>query len=64
MFINKIDYKIVIIIITIIDRASSLCSPGYPETCYVDQAGFKLTEICLSVPPERWDCRCTLPRLA
>jgi hypothetical protein len=26
------------------DRVS-LCSPGYPETCFVDQAGLKLTAI-------------------
>lgn len=25
----------------------SLCNPGLPGTCYVDQAGLKLTETCL-----------------
>jgi hypothetical protein len=29
------------------DRVS-LCSP---ETCFIDQDGFKLTEICLPLPP-------------
>jgi hypothetical protein len=30
----------------------SLCSPGCPATCSVDQAGLELTEILLSLPPE------------
>jgi hypothetical protein len=30
----------------------SLCSSGYPSTYSVDQAGLKLTEICLPVPPK------------
>ena len=29
--------------------------PGWPGTCYVDQAGLKLTEIYLPLPPESWD---------
>ena len=35
------------------DRVS-LCSPGCPRTYSVDQAGPKLTEIHLSLPPECW----------
>lgn len=31
-----------------------MCSPAWPETCYVDQLGHKLTEIHQSLPPERW----------
>ena len=27
------------------------CSPGYPETDYVDQAGLELMEICLPLFP-------------
>jgi hypothetical protein len=30
----------------------SLCSPGCPGTCSVDQAGLELTEICLLLPSE------------
>jgi hypothetical protein len=33
------------------DRVS-LCSPGWPGTCFVDQAGLELTEICLPLPPQ------------
>ena len=32
----------------------SVLSPGYPETCSVDQAGLELTEICLTLCPECW----------
>jgi hypothetical protein len=28
----------------------SLCSPGCPGTCSIDQAGLELTEICLPLP--------------
>jgi hypothetical protein len=34
-----------------------LCSPGCPRTSSMDQAGLKLTEICLPLPPEYWDSR-------
>jgi hypothetical protein len=37
------------------DRVS-LCSPGCPGTHSVDQAGLKLTEILLPLPPECWRC--------
>jgi hypothetical protein len=30
-------------------------NPGCPGTFSVDQAGPKLTEICLPLPPECWD---------
>lgn len=30
----------------------SLCSPGWTGTCYVNQIGFELTGIRLSLPPE------------
>ena len=30
----------------------SVCSPGCPGTCSVDQAGLELTEILLPVPPK------------
>jgi hypothetical protein len=33
----------------------SLCSPGCPGTCSVDQAGLELTEICLLLPSKCWD---------
>jgi hypothetical protein len=33
----------------------SLCSPHCPRTHSVDQAGLKLTKICLSLPPECWN---------
>ena len=37
-----------------------LCSHGWPATHYVDQAGLRLTEICLLLPPECWDLKvCT-----
>lgn len=35
----------------------SLCGPGHPGTCCVHQAGLKLTEVYLPLPPECWDER-------
>ena len=32
-----------------------LCTLGFPGTYFVDQAGLKLTEIHLPVPPKCWD---------
>jgi hypothetical protein len=32
-----------------------LCSSGSPRTCYVQQAGPRLTEICLPLPSEFWN---------
>ena len=32
-----------------VDRVS-MCSPGYPETCYVEQAGLRLIKTCLPQP--------------
>lgn len=34
-----------------------MCSLGYPGLLFVDQAGLKLSEICLPLPlpPECWD---------
>jgi hypothetical protein len=32
-----------------------LCSPSYPEPQYIAQAGLKLTEIHLPLPPKCWD---------
>jgi hypothetical protein len=32
----------------------SLCSPGCPGTCSVEQAGFQLTESQLPLPPMCW----------
>ena len=48
------------------DRLSLCNSPGCPETCFVDQAGPKLTEICASPPPPSlhlifWNKICTKP---
>ena len=36
------------------DRVS-LCDPGCPGTCSVDQTGLELTEILLSLPLKCWD---------
>lgn len=33
----------------------SLCSPGWPGTYCVDQAGLKLTENCLLLLLQSWD---------
>lgn len=33
----------------------SLCSPNWPGNCDVDQTSLKLTEVCLTLPPECWD---------
>lgn len=33
------------------DRVS-LCSPGCPETCFINQAGLELAEILLLLPPK------------
>lgn len=30
-------------------------SPGCSGHCSIDQAGFELTDICVSLPPECWD---------
>ena len=37
------------------------CSPCCPETHSVDQAGHKLTETHLPLPPKYLDLSCTLP---
>lgn len=33
----------------------SLCSPDYPRTCFIYQAGLELPEICLFLPLKCWD---------
>lgn len=33
----------------------SLYIPGYLRTLHIDQAGLKLTKICLPLPPQCWD---------
>jgi hypothetical protein len=33
----------------------SLCSPGCPGISSLDQAGLKLTDICLPLPPKCWE---------
>jgi hypothetical protein len=48
-----IDVGLVYRFLFLWDRVS-LCSPGWPETHYVDQAGLKLTEIHLALPLECW----------
>lgn len=40
------------------DRVSR-CSPGWPGTFEVDQAGVEITEICLSLPPKCWEMEST-----
>ena len=40
------------------DKVSLRNSPGYPGIHFVHQAGVKLTEICLPLPPGCWDYRC------
>jgi len=44
-------------------KVFSLCSHGWPRTVYVDQTGFELTEIHLSLSPKCWAYMCA-PRLA
>ena len=44
------------------DRVS-LCNSVCPGTCFVGQAGPKLTEIHLPLPPKYWDYRPTPPHL-
>jgi hypothetical protein len=47
---------------TVFQDRISLCSFGYPEPHSVDQAGLKLTEVCLLQPPKkRWDEICAPP---
>lgn len=41
-----------------------LCSLCRPETCYIDQASLKLSELHLPLPPESWDQRCAPLHLA
>ena len=41
------------------DRVA-LCSPGWPRTCYIDQAGCKIS---LPLSPECWDQRYAPPHL-
>lgn len=48
---GKISYRCLDCCIVFLDRVS-LCSPGCPETCSIDQAALKLTEVCLSLSPE------------
>jgi hypothetical protein len=44
-----------------------LCIPILPRTYNIHMAGVQLTEICLSLPPQRWDQRhappCQAPEL-
>lgn len=35
-----------------------LCCSCWPGTCFADQVGFKITEICLPLAPQYWDYRC------
>ena len=49
LFSAFVDF-LVFVFIFLHDRVS-LCSPGCPETCSVDQAGLELTEIRLPLPP-------------
>ena len=50
----SIDLNIFLFVFVFPDRVS-LCSPGCPGTCSLDQAGLKLTEILLSLSLECWD---------
>ena len=52
-----VSFKFYFILYLFRDRLS-LCSPGCPGTCLIDQAGLQLTEIYLPLPPECWDLRC------
>lgn len=51
---------IVVIVVFFLNRVS-LCSPGWPRTSYIDQAGFKPTEICMSLTPLYWSSGLELP---
>lgn len=42
-------------------RLSLLCSPSCPGIHCIDQAGFRFTDICLSLPLKYWDDRCVQP---
>ena len=46
---------VVVIIIIILRKSFSVYSPSCPGTCFVDQAGLKLIEIRLPLPPKCWD---------
>lgn len=44
-------FDLLLVFVCCCDRVI-LCSPGYPGTSSVDQAGPNLTNICLPLPPE------------
>jgi hypothetical protein len=53
-----------VVFVFVFQNRVSLCSPGCPKTHSVDQAGLKITEIHLPLPPECGDidCLCILCR--
>lgn len=60
---NKNTTKISFFVFVFWDRVF-LCSTACSRTLYIGEAGFKLTEIYLSLPPECWDWRQDPPCLA
>ena len=52
---HEVSVIIIIIIILFSQGKVTLCSPGCPGTCYIDQEGFELTELYLPLSLERWD---------
>ena len=48
-------YSFIYSFLTCQDRVSVCKSPGYPGIHFVDQAGLKLREIHLPLPPQCWD---------
>ena len=62
---ERVPKKRVVIVVVLfcffLDGVSLCNSPSCPETHSVDQAGLKLTEIHLPLPPECWDERCASP---
>jgi hypothetical protein len=46
---------IILLFVCFVQGRVSLGSPGCPGTHCVDQAGFKLTDICLLLSPQCWD---------
>jgi len=47
-----ISLKLAVIHTPLPEEKVSLCSPGWPGTHYVDQAGLKLSEMCLPLLPK------------
>ena len=55
LFLFLLFFFLILILIFKTDKVSLWNSPDCPEIHFVNQAGFKLTDICLPLPSECYD---------